>query len=483
MPFPVTGLFPYAPLAGNGNLVATQGGLLWTWDGATATSYSGAMIDQNDLVFMQQALDLIYGTDGINGIFKFNGTSLSQPVILAADGITPMTGVADLLYFFDRMWYAIGDFIYFSDTGNPESITNAPLLVRKGAGDSIIRLMSYRDAFLLVFKGGPSGIGSIHFFDVSTNDPTQFSGEPTPLFNNLSLVSPHSVVRLSSNSDADVLYNTREGLRSLNFTALDRFLGPSLPVTDNIPTVISQINYTRSSAIHANVFNDEILWWIPTGTNQTPDLCMGNSRKIPGNTPQQGWAQYDMMPATCSTVAAIGGDTIPNLYIGTALGQILQAFANPNGTHIYQCIGKRIDYGQWDKDKGPLKFIYDQDTGANGAVEIDLIFEDGEVRPLGTQQYAFAGFAIPFNIPFDIPPSGITENFEDIHFDANDVPMRRGKDFRVQEISNGFPNSLGYDLQCTIETYRYVPLTTDVPTPSVATPYAQAQLAATNYNG
>ena len=68
--------------------------------------------------------------------------------------MTPIAACADLLYFFDRMWYAAGDFIYFSDVGLPESITNAPLLVRKGAGDTIIRLMSYRDAFLLVFKGG-----------------------------------------------------------------------------------------------------------------------------------------------------------------------------------------------------------------------------------------------------------------------------------------------------------------------------------------
>ena len=123
------------------------------------------------------------------------------------------------------------------------------------------------------------------------------------------------------------------------------------------------------------------------------------------------------------------GDTKPVLYLGTANGQILQAFSNPNGTHEYKVIGKRIDYDQYDKDKGPLKFVLDQDQGADGTVAIDLLFEDGEDRPLGNQVFTFPGFAIPFNLPFDIPPSGITSDFRDIHFDGNGVQMRRGKIF------------------------------------------------------
>jgi len=483
MPNPVTGLFPFAPLGTDAVLIATQGGSLWTWNGSNNTQYNGATIDLSSLVFMQQALDVIYGTDKVNGIFRFDGASLTQPVILAADGITPMSGVADILYFFDRLWFAMGDFIYFSDVGNPLSITNAPLAVRRGAGDSIIKLVGYRDAFLVVFKGSAAGIGSIHFFDVSTNDPQQFSGEPTPLFNNLSLVSPHSVVRLSSNSDADILYNTREGLRSLNFTALDKFLGPSLPITDNIPTIIDAINYTAINTIHANVFNDEILQWLPTDTDSSPELCIGNSRKIPGNSPQEGWVQYDMMPATCSTVAALGGDTKPALYLGTTSGQIIQAFSDPAGTHLYKAIGKRIDYQAYDKDKGPLKFVLDQDTGANGAVTVDLLFEDDEDRPLGTQTYTLLGFDIPFAIPFDLPGNGITADFRDIHFDSDGVQMRRGKDFRIQESSNAFPNILGYLLQATIENYRYVPLTQDVSAGPVSSDVSQAELVAADWTG
>lgn len=489
--YPVTGLAIYSPPAQPTQIVFTKvvpdgfGGFhsLWTWDGANEQFFGAITLSSFGLTFFQQAMDVLYGTDGSNPPFVYNGITCDQPVIMAADGVTRISQVADLLWYFDRMWYAVGDYIYFSDVGLPQSINNAPLFVRQGAGDKIIKLMSYRDAFLLVFKGSEAGIGSIHVFDVSINDPAAFSKTPTPLFDKLAITSPHSITRLASNADADILFQTSDGYSSLNFTALDKFIGPSLPLTDNIPDVMASIHSAGRQNIHANVFQNEILLWLPTDGNIQPNLCIGNSRKTPGNLPQQGWCQYDMMGATCSVVGSLDGNKVPVLYIGTADGAIQQAFGTLNGAHQYHEIGRRITYEEPERDKGPLKYILDQQTGSAGTVSSFLLFEDNESRPIGDQIYGAGGFPIPFDIPFDIDATSIIENFVDLHFDSNGLAMRRGKDMRVEIKSTDFPNILGYQLQSTIEPYRYVGLDVNTSPLVAATAYSQPELAATDYTG
>jgi hypothetical protein len=492
---PVTGLTTFAQSGAPANLVATCNGGVSKFNSATSTLYTGATIDLNSLTFMQQCVNpdfaadqtlspvAIYGTDKVNPVFKFDGATLTAPTILAADGITPMAGVSDLLYFFDRMWYAIDDYIYFSEVGLPQTILSAQLQVRRGAGDKIVRLMSYRNAYILVFKGGTGGIGSIHVLDVSSNDPTYFSAQPQPLYDNISIESPHSMARLAANQSADILFMTTEGMRSLNFTSLDQLTSPSLPITDNIPTIISSINKTKTAGIHATVFDDEILLWLPTDTNATPDLCMGNNRKIPGNSPLQGWVKYDMMPATCSVIASLNSNDGRSLYIGTADGTVQRAFADPDGTHLYTEIGKRIDYGVYDKDKTPLKLFLDQDLGAKGDMECSMLFEDSEERFLGEQVFGVGGFDIPFAIPFDLPDGAIETEIRDLHLDGDGIQMRRAKDMRFKLVTDGFPRILGYMLQSFIEQYRYNRLETDESAAPRSANYAPPAIEPTNYTG
>lgn len=480
----VTGMITRSILGANATVISIKGGTLWESDGSTDTQYTGATIDSISLSVLQQAMDVIYGTDGINPVYRFDGTTLAPTFIYAADGVTRMEGVQAMVYYLERMWYTIGDYIYFSDVGNPEQISEAPLFVRRGAGDSLIQLIGYRDQYLIAVKGGTSGLGSLNLFYVASNEPDSFQQSITPLFETLSIPAARKAsVRLSSNSDADVLYYTAEGLRSLNFTALDKFTGPSLPITYLIPDVIDVVNYSAAHGIHLNVFDDEILLWLPTGTNLFPSICVGNTRKIPGNASTNGWVKYDMMNATCSTVAALDVDDNPQLYIGTSDGKLQRAFSVADETNTYREIGKRITYEQPYQDKGPLKFALQQQIGGTGSVAIYLLFEDDESRPLGNQSFDDGGFDIPFSIPFDIAAANISTDFRDIHFDSDGIRMRRGKDMRVKIEGTGQPRILGYLLQCTIEQDRYVELNRTILTPSVATNLTEVQLAATDYNG
>ena len=406
--------------------------------------------------------------------------SLYVPEVYAADGVTLLANISDMVWFLDRMWYAVGDLIYFSDVGNPLSITSAPIRTRSGAGDKIIRLMVYRDSYLLAWKSNTYGLGSLQALDVSSNDPAQFSSETVPWFDNQSIISPRCMIQTGLTQSADIIFNSREGLRSLTYTSLDKLTSPSLPLTMNLPDTTKTFRQSAMASAFCCLFDDELLFFVPTGSATTPNTCLGYSLKIPRESLQQGWVVYDMMPATCACVAALDGGAL-KLYLGTADGTIQEAFAD-TGTHLYTEISKRITYDKPNQDKTPMKYILEQDVEAVGTSTVSILFDDNTEQVVGEQIWGHRGVTFPVHFPCVFPPAGITTNFTDLHFDISGNPLPRSKDFRSKIVSADSPSILGFSLQSTLEEYRYEGLNDDTGTnaPNVA---AESEITANEFNG
>ena len=551
---PITSLTLYAPEGKLSGLCAIRGGVFYMYDSnQQVTSYSGATIDADAYVTMVQAMDVLYGTDGINPPFAFGGVSsteivtgtvntttgettvignstkflsqvavgeqitvngethiietitddttldtttvwvgtfptaaytvttvaLSVPGVRDASGTT-LAGVTDMVWFMDRMWYAVGDLIHFSDVGNPLSITEAPIRCRLGAGDKIVKLMPYRDSYLLAWKRDVYGLGSLNAFDVSSNDPTQFTGETVPWFDNQSIISPRCIIQTGVTQSADIVFNSREGLRSLTYTSLDKLTYPSLPITQNIPDLVAEFHGSQMDKAFCILFDDELLLFAPTGSATTPNITLGYSLKIPRENMQQGFVLYDMMPATCACVGSLDGNA-PKLFLGTADGNIQEAFA-VTGTHTYTEISKRITYDKPDQDKTPMKYILEQDQDATGSVTVSLLMADNTEQILGTQSWIQAGVKFPVTFPCVFPPNGIATDFSDTHFDVSGNSINRSKDFRSKITSTASPSILGFSLQATLEEFRYQGLNEDIAaiTPE---PLTESELTGANFEG
>ena len=413
-------------------------------------------------------------------LFSAGTIALAVPHLIAADGVTELTTITDMAWFIDRMWYAVGDLIYFSDVGNPLSITDAPVRCRQGAGDKLVRLQVYRDSYLLCWKVDSYGLGSLQALDVSSNDPTQFQDETVPWFDNQSLVSPQCIIQSGVSQSSDVVFNSREGLRSLTYTSLDKLTYPSLPLTSNIPDVVNTFNSSAMNAAFCALYEDELLFFVPTGSAITPNLCISYSLKVPRDNLQQGVVVYDMMPATCACVGALLGEEL-TLYLGTADGKIQQAFAQ-TGTHTYAEISKEITYDKPDQDKTPMKYILEQDSTASGVVTASLIFDDGTTQIIGSQSCNQGTVTFPITFPCIFPASGMVTNFSDLHFDTSGNSITRSKGFRSQLTSTDAPVILGFSLQSTLEEYRYLSLN-EPDTGILPTPTAEQELEASNYEG
>ena len=457
MSAPVLGITSYLPSNGSAKIVCIKNGALWTYNGSTATKYAGSL-STTGTCRMIQVNDLIYGVDGAGTIFKFDGSSLTTPTINNAAG-TALTGVADIMYMFNRLWFAVGDYVYFSDTLTPETINEAPLRIRAGAGDTIARILSYRYGYILVFKTSTSGNGSIHVIDATSNDPDYLS--VSPLYENIALISPNAICRAGYDSDSDILFPTREGFRSLKFTALDKITTPSLPFSDNITTEIGTLNYTRMDAAWAVVFEDELLWFVPTTGSTTPNRVFAWTFREPARKEEirQGWTVMDNMPARCGVVAAITGK--PLLWLGAQNGYLQKAFQVIGDTTTYREKSKRIDMGEPTKDKRPLKLIYVFDKGSSGTVTPKLQYEDGEIYPLSTYTFDTGGATLPVTLPVTLGQTGISTQTWDLRYDGAGGQLRRYQDLRIILESTGDPRVLGFELLSQVEKHRFTRLAVD----------------------
>jgi len=354
----------------------------------------------------------------------------------------------------------VGDQVHFSDLNTAESITIPSLRIRFGAGDSILRLLPWREDKLLVFKGSVQGVGSIHVIDVA-------SYNIVALFHDLPIVGAGAIVRVGVNDSSDVFYMTREGLRSLHTTEDGEITGPSLPVSYNIDDEVSgdiQWNQTPQS-VHAIVFDDELLWFVPAVAATYPNKILAYTMRPPKTSGFQGWTKITSHPAFTAALIGFGGAK-PHLYIGKNTGGIIQrAFDTATGTDSqYVEISKKITFNlpdekpAWYHDKTPFKLIVLTGETHQGDLRISLLYENGEEAVLGIFQPSAGGLFLPFTLPASLGGAQITESTIECWYDQNNVAIHRSKDFRVKITSNDNPEIIGFWFQAFIERSRFIGL-------------------------
>lgn len=458
---PINGMFSFLPTPGNARIIACFEGRLYSYNGATASVIGGATHSSKARVQFTQAENNVYSTSGIDLVIRTDGLTAVEPNILDAGG-NVMTDVSDVLWFRDRMWYAQGDYLHFSEltpngaTPSPEYITEPPLEVRRGGGDQIVRILPYRSGFLLIFKSDRRGGGSVHVLDVADNHPENFNLQP--LFENLAIIAPGVITRAGNDQDSDVFFLTREGVRTLRFTALDRFTQPSLPLSINMTTEMSRINYDALDMAHAVVFDDEFLMWVPTGIETLPDRVFAYTFKVPKQSPQNGWTTIDLMPASSSAIMGFSGK--PSLYIGTNEDGIIQkAFATQSDDE-YREISRRETFNTPANDKTPFKLYVFIDVASAGEIAVFLILEDGTEYEIGSQTIGSSGVQVPVQLPVQLGSGAIKTGIQPLHFDVDADDVKRFKDVRIKITSEDYPRILGWKLLCHLEALRYVELAT-----------------------
>lgn len=461
MASPITGLAAYIPSGGDPSLVFAAGDKLYRWIGSGNSVQLTGITDlsTDDPVTMLQAKDLIYGVDADGRLFKCDETTSTYLPIQDANN-TLIEDITDIFYYKGRLWILSGDFVYFSDTVDIETISLPALRAREGAGDTNWRLLEYRENLLALFKGGESGVGSIQLVDTADNDPDNFGIFPLYQGADISLMSPRAIVRVGSSITSDILYLTREGVRPLHYTDLNILTGPNLPLSENVRPFLKNMNQTRQNRVHAVVFDDELLLWMPTGTNARPDMILADTFKVPKDDLQQGWTRITNGNSLVSSTAIISFRGRAKLWGGGNDGELLELFAQKDdseflevsrlNTHSNDSVGNLANH-----DKVPFELVVSSEFGAEGVITASIVYQDTSEHIMGSRDIGSGGFPIPFDIPFDIPEGSIKTSFFPLHADIDNVPLLRYKAASVKIVSTDQPKILGWELQSFPEKLRY----------------------------
>lgn len=466
MKFPISNMATFV-YNGSPQFVVAWNGNLWLWNGSTGTMIAGTSLNTTGYCVMEAANGLMYIIDASGNLYSTDGNTVTAVGLLDANN-NPILGLQDMTWFMNTMFYVAGSFMYFSVVNAPTNIVTSAINVAIGDGGVLRRVFPYRNGLLVLFKyapGGMGGPGSIHLCDVSSGQPSLYQLNTQPLFDHINLCSPRTVTRMGYDQNAEIVFGTIEGLRSDQFTALDRLVTPSLPFSQNLTDTVGSINPNALDSSFTVLWNDELLWFIPTGSNTTPDTVAGYQTKVPKENVLNGWTTMpDLMPATCATVASIAG-TETALYLGTDTGELQEAFAQDTGA-TYKEISRRIDHGLPEAEKMGRKLIVFLAPDHKGNFTVTMLFDDGTSQVVGT--YVQTGgviFAVVFPVVFG--PEQETNVAFDLHFNGLAGNYQRYKDTDIEIVSTSLPSILGWMLESVILPSRYSNLNDAIPASSL----------------
>ena len=454
--------------------------------GATpnVTGYCNMQVAANYVGSPFTSASIIYIIDAVGSLYATDGNTVAAITLLDV-GNNPITGLQDMTWFMNQMFYVGGSFCWFSNINEPTTIQNAAVNVALGDGSNLRRVFAYRDGQLILFKYGTSGTqGSIHLLDVSSGTPSQYQLNTQPLFDGLNMCSPRCVTRMGFDVNAEVVFATLEGLRTDAFTALDRLITPSLPFTQNVPDLVSSITPYALDAAFTMFWNDELLWFVPINDSLTPNYVVAYQTKVPKQDELQGITFMDgeettpgpltNMAATCATIGSINGNPPALLFAAVVqvfYGPIRQAFYQDNG-ETYTEISRRVDHGIPLNEKEGLKLGVMLDTDHVGAIDVQINFDDGTYQTVGT--YApTGGVNLPCNLPVSFDGNQEFTALFDLHFDSPANPtainpamngnLKRYMDAEVQISSTSLPSILGWYLQSAAIPVRWQSLNSPIP--------------------
>lgn len=428
----VLGLANFALRDGTPYIPAICNGSVYVWDGSGSTVASAlanntgktlsATVGTANYMF-EQAGDsggdpCLYFTDGVNtgGVFRYDPSQADAAKLGWVDlSATIGTQVVKCMkYAAARMWYGTSEIqgktsnVYFSSVNDPETVpaTNA-LNVAYGAGDAVVRLETQggpTGGKLVAFKGGVNGKGSIHIIDISTaSDSTAATMYIHTIADNIEIPSGRLIARYSStNERGDILFATKQGIRSIAQTQQDAGKTPTLPFSLQIPDYLADL--IPSSIKDGFLINhdDEIHWFCrevgDTTTSNNLDLCY--SLKSPKQNEYQGWQPIQMnggtgvgMECLCGVVASFTGTAsgAPCLYLGNYTGgRIIRAFAQNGSAYKYREVAKKFELdGHTDFTCDDISILFDK--GASGTYDVWLQDDNDKTYLVDTLEIARGG--------------------------------------------------------------------------------------------
>jgi hypothetical protein len=418
---------------GSGQITLTQGGIGGSVLGAVGEDKLHACGDATDIYQWDgSAWTNLSSPETTNSAPRNASILVWHTGRLVAAGASIKTRTADAA--------VVADAIYFSDILDPANwgaavgggTYSTQIRVGGGDGSEITAIVPWSEVNLAVFK--------LNSCWVVVADPTipPASFEIDRVHPSVGCIAKRSAVQVG----ADVMFLSQDGVRSLRQTfASNNQDNLSVPLSYPIQDYIRRINWTHAGNAAATFWNNQYLLAAPLDTSTT------NNFVFVYNTITSAWNGYwTNLPISCFAIRkssltqrlmmglATDDKVIEYLDYVNDSDQTDSTYQDYNGNYVAPVIKTRamtfgdpkapkhgLDYElEWNNSKGVItsRPLLDDARDSNDPDDDTLVMLSG-------------GFSIPFNIPFDIPGTGIQRQGLDL--------FRRGRfrEFQLQITTSG----------------------------------------------
>ena len=425
----ISGLIGFSPSGGTKILVTESDGTVYTWANSGNWSSSQAGLTAATTTDFVVAKNLLFRLGQTDNIRSFDGSSWTDEGDTNTDFPKAKMGI----WISNQVMLAANttanpEFVYYSSTGDPQSgwnrTTNAFAF---GPNDAIgiAGIIEFTSSEIVVFTQD-----AMWTLNVSDATPDNWTIAKIAEIG----CEAHRTVRQLG---GDVLFLSRDGLRSIAQSAQDKKRSASLPLSYPIQDWIERINWVQASDSLAWVWQDKYYLSVPidSATSNSHTLVFSR-RAFDANGRSGGWSIYENVTAN-----AFGEQKFSNnatkLYFGEASADGKVYFyrsvnpndevANDNGTAItYSETGRRINFNAPHTQKTFQWIEIAVLVQSSGELKVEAQVDGGGFTTLGNLDQTGDLPTLPINLPFSLKGANIARKKFDLE------QLGRGRDVQIR---------------------------------------------------
>lgn len=402
---PIDGVSAYNVPGGSRLLITETSGTVYTWDGAAAThtSSQAGLTDATDWTELVVANNRLFRLGQTDTIRSFNGTTWTDEGNTNTD---PPLGKLGLWTSNQRFLIANTsanpNALYPSDAGDPQTFDRTANVFRIGVNDTdgITCMAEFTANEVIAFTRS-----EMHALNTSNATVSNWTRAKVADVG----CEAHRTLRQIGE---DMLFLSRDGVRSVVQSAQDKKRGASVPLSFPVQDWIDRINWAQVDQAIAWVWNDAYFLSLPIDAATTnTHVLVWSRRAFEANGKRGGWTVFTNWASNAYATQAFS--TTPRLYFGEASNNSLvyQArSATPTddaltdaGTAItLQFDSRRDNLGLPELDKRWEVLEVEVGVEVSGTLKIDAAVNGEAFSNLGSCSLVSAAPSLPIDLPFNL---------------------------------------------------------------------------------
>ena len=399
------GLIGYYPVGGAKQLLGEVNGTIYKWTGSGNWASSKTGLTAATLSTMLIAKGLVFRLSQTDDIFSYDGSSWTDEgsSTVEGGGTDPPKGKVGIWTANQR--FLLGNtsinpnLIWPSDAGDPQTFGDASFSFGDRDNDGVTGMVEFTDGEVVVFTRD-------EMFTWNITDTTSTNWTVKKV-SDVGCIASKSLNQIGP----DVLFLSRDGVRSVVQSAQDKKRGDSVPLSYPIHDWIQRINWNSASNAVSWVWNDVYMLAVPIdGATYNNYVLAFSRRAFEANSARGGWTIYDNMNVADWAVMDFSG--IRRLYFAEASAdgkayvfksdRSSDASYSDNGTAItFQETSKRYDFGTPSVDKTFVDMEVELLEKGTGEVKVEVQI-DGEGWTELNQSPISQNVDLP-QLPIDLP--------------------------------------------------------------------------------